>query len=405
MCPIDLANGIWPLQAIVIAQANSVKNDLVRIHEYALTPILALSRFEKGTMMSLTPQVKTAMVHMAEILQQQTNCTCQPGNRGTHRYLVKMGLVNDFDRVTVPTELLSYLDPITQFTTKLQFGLLTKMLPLSPKFDEELKPMAGEDNGPSFFYQQMQQNAKGLQNPSKYIQARKRLLMLTCKLCFDIPPNHIGDMPGIMDHIEYGKWIDCSEDGKKDAISTMGQEVANLYIDERNYLLRKRLDHMKKTLQHEEILLHLVKKKKEDDFQVITSGDIVRITAKFPLQNVLSCEGTEEAKVTKKGRSKTILIYSTKKTQGEVPAFCCLSFFIGSLHGKIIIKVKREKTIFLLFTPILILRLRIQPLITTGKTQGTFLLFLDIVPNKSICTINLILFPIAKFNQASLWSC
>jgi hypothetical protein len=321
ICPLDHQSGIWPLEAIVIAQADDVQRDLLNIYEYALKPILALSQMDKDEMMQLTPPTKTAMVHMAEIVQQQTNSTCEPGNRGTHRYLVKMGLVDDYDRVTVPTNLLTHLDRETQFMTKLKFGLSTKMLPLSPKFDDDLKPMPGEDKGPAFFYQQMQELAKGLQNPYKYIQARKRLLMLTCQLCLEVQPNHIGDMPGVMDQINYGRWIDCSLAVRAKAVETMGEEVANLYIDERNYLLRKRLDRMKKTQQHGNLLKHLVKKKNEHDFEVITSGDIGRITSKFPNQNVLFCDDTQDAKVTRIGMSMNILMCLYQKTQGELLVF------------------------------------------------------------------------------------
>jgi hypothetical protein len=130
----------------------------------------------------------------------------------------------------------------------------------------------------------------------------------------------------------------------------MGREVADLYIDERNYLLRKRLDRLKKTQQHQQILLHLVKKKKESDFQVITSGDISRITSKFPNQNVLFCEDTEEAKVTREGKSLNILMCLSQKTQGRLLVFCSHCFFVWNLHGTILIWIKRGIMITLLYS-------------------------------------------------------
>jgi hypothetical protein len=187
-----------------------------------------------------------------------------------------------------------------------------------------------------------------------------------------------------MEEINYGNLIDCSDDAKEKAIKTMGEEVANLYIDERNYLLRDKLDRTRKIGVNGEILLHLVKLKKSDDFEVITSGDIARITAQFPGQLVLSCDEPEDAQVTREGRSANTsqapcIKCMSQKTQGKVLVFFPSVFCLDSAW-------QNDNFCILILS---FCHERIQPPNKDGKIQGRLLGLLIIVTNKSICPVHL----------------
>jgi hypothetical protein len=128
-CPLNPNDtAMWPFDAIVMADKNDVSRDIERLHKYALGPMEALSGMETQHVKNFSPAVKTAFVHMAEILQQMVNST-DPGIQGTHRTIVKKGWLDDFARVLVPEEHRILLDAETRSITQLPFGINPRLLP------------------------------------------------------------------------------------------------------------------------------------------------------------------------------------------------------------------------------------------------------------------------------------
>jgi hypothetical protein len=291
----------WPLDAIVMADRDAVSRDIEHLHKYAISPMEALSQMDPQDITNLCPAIKTAFVHMAEIVQQMVNST-DPGLQGTHRTIIKSGWVPDFARVSVPVEHRTILDTNTRNFTRLPFGINPRLLPLAPVFSLEYQTSPGQDSCPGFFLQLIKERVAKLQNPAVFTLIQNRLRMMICRVCHGVEPGS-RDIPGIMEVTDFGKWIDLAEYQKKDAMKLLGEWQKEIYDDEFNFLIRKALEYKKRHGPSVRLLKHLVEQKRNSNFQIKTEGDIAELTTEFPnLDGFLDCSLPQTARVTQKGK-------------------------------------------------------------------------------------------------------
>jgi hypothetical protein len=310
---------LWPFDAIVMAEHNEVLNDIQQLHSYAISPMEALTSMDPQNIPSLSPAIKTAFVHMAEIVQQMVNST-DPGMQGTHRTIVKSGLVDDYARVSVPMEHRTILDTNTRTNTNLPFGINPRLLPLAPEFTLHYQTRAGQDNSPGFFLQLMKERGAKLQNPAVFTLIHKRLRMLVCRLCHGIVPGNGVPIPGVMEGTDFGKWMDLDEIDKGEAMKLLGEWLNEIYVDEFNFLIRKALEHKKNHAPSVELLRILIERKSRHNWQIITVQDLVGLTTEVPnLEGFLDCSLPESDRVTIKGR----LLLENKNAQ----SLTCVYFF------------------------------------------------------------------------------
>jgi hypothetical protein len=312
---------LWPFDAIVMAQKDDVSSDIEQLHTYAMGPMEALSHMDPQNIANLSPAIKTAFVHMAEIVQQMVNST-DPGIQGTHRTIVKRGWVEDYARVSVPGAHRTILDTNTRNFTKLPFGLNPRLLPLAPEFSEQYQTRPGHDSSPGFFLHLIKERVAKLQNPAVFTLIQKRLGMMICRICHGIEPGSGVPIPGVMEGTDFGKWIDLVETDKSDAMRLLGVWQKEIYDDEFNFLIRKALEQKKNHGPSEQLLQYLVTQKRSFNWQIKTVADMVNLTTLFQnLDGFLDCHQPLNQMVTRKGKFSLRKIHMTCDMRFLFPPF------------------------------------------------------------------------------------
>jgi hypothetical protein len=304
-CPIDMHHtDYWPFGAILMAKAADVKDDVGKVQKYALEPVEALAGMLPEMIGGLTPEIKTAFVHMAEIVQQLVNST-DPGIQGTHRTLIKMSETESNERLKVPLQRRRVLSNQERELTKLPFGLDPKLLPLAPMFNGEYCPAANQDPIPGLWDQLMKERADQLHNPYMWIRQQRRLHNLFCTVFHGIVPGHEGmQIPGVMEPADYTKWLDLTTEEKIDTIRRLAQWLVELYDEEFNYLLEKKLEKDKNHPGNQALLHYIRRKRRNGNFMIQTARDVARLKHKYGDQSVLKLDDRPGEIIKTKGKSR-----------------------------------------------------------------------------------------------------
>lgn len=226
--PIDMANNSNPFTSLRIAQKEDVTDDIKDLNQRTLEPLVKLSKMTSiETIQSISPELKTMYVFLAEITQLRANST-DPGIFGIHRLLLKRGQIPDYERVSLPQGIIKQISDEEILNSELPFGLHPSALPTVPRFDNSYDVLQGEDPNPGFFLQSVLLKTKNMHNPYKYTLMLKKLKMMICKQCHDVVPGTI--VPGVMQTTDYGKWILKDEVEKKIQFDNLLSGILNFIM-------------------------------------------------------------------------------------------------------------------------------------------------------------------------------
>lgn len=267
----DTENGINPFTTLRVANRNLVCQDIKNLNTKTLQPLINLTKLNDDTILAFSAQAKTMYVFLAEITQQRANST-DPGLFGIHKCIVGYGTTEDYGRVTIPQ---AWRIPIAleeRNSTWLPFGIKPQCLPMIPRFDNQYNIIQGLSPNPLMISDALRIRIDKLHSPYKFVLMQHRLKMITCRYCMNVVPGQ--EVPGIMETINLSIWLNESIDEKKAAVTFFAIWYLELYHDEFNYLIRRKLKWYKHRPSYLQCLELLELSYKENEWLIKSTNEI-----------------------------------------------------------------------------------------------------------------------------------